>query len=80
MVQVFPNPSRDNFTVNIRTGNAAEKISVRLFDAAGRVVEMKNNISGSRVLRIGNNLKAGIYIAEIRQGNSSRQLKLMKID
>jgi hypothetical protein len=80
MVQVFPNPSRDNFTVNIRTGNAAEKISVRLFDAAGRVVEMKNNISGSRVLRIGNNLKAGIYIAEIRQGKSSRQLKLMKID
>jgi hypothetical protein len=42
------------------------------------VMETKNNLSGSQVLRIGNNLRAGLYIAEIRQGNSIRQIKLLK--
>lgn len=80
IVQVLPNPSRNYFTVNIETGNNTDKISVRLIDAAGRVVEVKNNLSGSQALRIGANLKAGIYVAEIRQGNSARQIKLLKLE
>ena len=78
LVRVYPNPSTSYFTLNIQTGNDKEKISVRLIDVAGRVMETRNNISGSQVLRIGNNLKAGLYIAEIRQGNITKQVKLLK--
>jgi len=78
LVRVYPNPSTSYFTLNIQTGNSKEKISVRLIDVAGRVMETRNNLSGSQVVRIGNNLKAGLYIAEIRQGNSTRQIKLLK--
>jgi hypothetical protein len=49
-----------------------------LIDVAGRIMETRNNLSGSQVVRIGNNLRAGLYIAEIRQGNSIRQVKLLK--
>lgn len=80
IIQVLPNPSRNYFTVNIKTANSVDKISVRLFDAAGKLVETRNNIAGSQVLRIGNNLKAGIYFAEIKQGSSARQIKLVKLD
>ena len=78
LVRVYPNPSTGYFTLNIQTGSDREKISVRVIDVAGRVMETRNNLSGSQVVRIGNNLKAGLYIAEIRQGNSTRQIKLLK--
>lgn len=76
--RVYPDPSTNYFTLNIETGNNKDKISVRLIDVAGRIMETRNNLSGSQVLKIGNNLKAGLYIAEIRQGNSTRQIKLLK--
>lgn len=78
LVRAYPNPSTSYFTFNIETGNYKDKISVRLIDVAGRVMETRNNLSGNQVLKIGNNLKAGLYIAEIRQGNSTRQIKLLK--
>jgi hypothetical protein len=78
LIRVYPNPSTGYFTLNIQTGNDREKISVRLIDVAGRVMETRNNLSGSQALRIGNNLKAGLYIAEIRQGNVAKQIKLLK--
>ena len=78
LVQVYPNPSSSYFTINIEASDNKEKISVRLIDVAGRVVEVRNNLTGDQVLKIGTNLKAGLYIAEIRQGNSSKQIKLLK--
>jgi len=77
LVRVYPNPSTSYFTVNIETANT-DKISVRLIDVSGRVVETKNNLSGSQTLRIGNNLKAGLYFAEIIQGKDRKQIKLLK--
>ena len=78
LVRVYPNPSTNYFTLNIEASDNKEKISVRLIDVAGRVVEVRNNLTGDQVLKIGTNLKAGLYIAEIRQGNSSKQIKLLK--
>ena len=78
LVRVYPNPSTSYFTINIETSNSKDKISIRLIDVAGRVVEVRNNLSGNQTLKIGNNLKAGLYFAEIRQGNSTKQIKLLK--
>jgi hypothetical protein len=78
VIQVFPNPSKNYFTINIQTENMTDKILVRVIDAAGRVVEVKNNLFGSQTLKIGSNLKAGLYFVEIRQGNDMKQLKLLK--
>jgi hypothetical protein len=77
-IRVYPNPSRNYFTMNIEAMNDREKISVRIIDVAGRVVEVKNNLSGSQSLRFGEKLKAGIYFAEIRQGIAVKQFKLVK--
>src|SRR5258705_10696054 len=78
IIRVYPNPSRSYFTVNIETTNSVDKISVRLIDVTGRVLEVKNNLSGSQTLRIGNNVRAGLYFAEIRQGSDTKQIKLFK--
>ena len=78
LVRVYPNPSTSYFTINIENANSQDKISIRLIDVAGRVVEVRKNLSGNQTLKIGDNLKPGLYFAEIRQGNSSRQIKLLK--
>jgi len=78
MVQVYPNPSRSYFTVNVQTGSSADKILIRVIDISGRVVEVKNNLIGDQVVTVGNNLKAGLYVIDIRQGNNSKQIKVLK--
>jgi len=78
LVRIYPNPSRSYFTVNIETTNEAEPISIRVVDIAGRVVEVKNKITGSQSLRIGSHLRTGIYIAVVRQGDNVKTFKLLK--
>jgi hypothetical protein len=78
IVQVFPNPSRNYFTLDIETMNNTDKISIRVIDIAGRVVEARENLLGSQALRIGNNLRSGLYFVQIRQGDNVEQLKLLK--
>ncbi len=77
-LKTLNNPSRNYFTLNIQTNNL-DKMNVRLFDIYGRVVESKNNLAGSQVLRVGSNLKAGSYLIEVIQGKQKAQLKLVKI-
>jgi hypothetical protein len=77
-IRVLNNPSRDHFTLNIQT-NSLDKITVRLIDLYGRVIESKFNLSGSQVLQIGSNLNAGTYQVELQQGKQRTQLKLVKI-
>ncbi len=79
-VAVFSNPARNYFTLRIQPANSFEIVTVRLFDMTGRVVDATNNSSGSQIIRIGSTLKAGIYFAEIRQGNVVRQIKLVKTE
>jgi hypothetical protein len=77
VVQVFPNPTNNYFTINIES-DSPDKISIRLIDLAGRIMEVKENLSGSQTVRMGEKLKTGYYIAEVRQGNESKLIKLLK--
>lgn len=74
-----PNPSRNYFTLHIETGNTTDKMNVIVSDVMGRIVESRKNLSGTQTLRIGNNLKAGIYFVELRQGNETQYMKLLKL-
>lgn len=77
-VRVYPNPSTSNFTVNIESFDSKQNVSLRIIDIAGRVLETRSNLSGSQTLKIGGNLKAGLYVAELRQGNETKTIKLLK--
>ena len=74
-----PNPSRNYFTLHIETDNNTDKMNVIVSDVLGRIVESRKNLSGTQTLRIGNNLKAGIYFVELRQGNETQFMKLLKL-
>jgi hypothetical protein len=78
-VHVSPNPSPDNFTLHIETTETVEKINVKVIDLSGRILEAKSNLTGDQTLRIGQNLKPGVYFVQLQQGTEIKQIKLLKI-
>jgi hypothetical protein len=77
-VAVFNNPTKNYFTLSVEPGSRQENISVKLFDMTGRMVEAAN--SSSQIVRVGDKLGAGIYMAEIRRGNEVSFMRLIKLD
>jgi hypothetical protein len=78
-VHVSPNPSSDQFMLHIETTENVEKINVKVIDLSGRILESKSNLTGEQTLRIGENLKPGVYFIQLQQGTEIRQIKLLKI-
>ena len=75
-LSVSPNPSLNNFVLKVNTAST-EKISIRVIDILGRLVEQRANASGD-IIRIGDNYKPGIYYVEVMQGNNRSVIKLIK--
>lgn len=73
----YPNPSRSNFNVKI-DGASTDKVSVKVTDMTGRLVEQRTNVAANQVLNIGSNYRAGMYYIEVAQGTSKKQVKLVK--
>ena len=51
---------------------------LRVMDISGRIIETKN-VASNQSVRIGDNYRAGMYFAEILQGNERKIVKLVKI-
>jgi hypothetical protein len=75
-VKVYGNPASNHFNVNIK--GSAGKICLRVVDIQGRVVEYRENVPEG-TLQLGQSYNSGFYYLEVRQGNSIRQIKLVKL-
>ncbi len=76
---ISPNPSRDYFTFRVQSSDLITKVQVRISDAAGKVLEVKNNVQPGAFFRLGSQYKAGVYIAEIIQGNNKKSYRLVRL-
>jgi len=74
-VKVFPNPSPNEFTLNL-SGKYAAQASVSVFDLSGKQLQKFENVSGE--LRFGKELKPGIYMVQVIQNNEKKTFKLVK--
>jgi hypothetical protein len=73
----MPNPSARGFMLNV-TGDPTSQLVLRVMDISGRIIETKN-VTSNQSIRIGDNYRAGMYFAEILQGNERKVVKLVKI-
>jgi hypothetical protein len=78
VVRVYPNPSNNYFSINIQAASSTDRISVRLLDMTGKRLELKDGLSGSQTITMGQNLKPGIYIIQVTQGNESKLIKVIR--
>jgi hypothetical protein len=73
---VYPNPSTQTFTLQF-SSKEISSVDLRVLDAQGRVVEQRRVTSGATI-NLGENYRPGLYVAEVRQGNKTISVKLIK--
>ena len=73
---MIPNPSSAYFNLQIESASD-EKIEVNLLDMSGRLIE-KINTTKDKTTRFGEELKPGVYMVEIRQGEQQKTIKVIK--
>jgi Secretion system C-terminal sorting domain/SprB repeat/HYR domain len=83
ILNVMPNPSRSYFNLSIKTTDNTTPIHVRFMDINGKLLSVFNNVNtfkGSTPLRIeADLLPAGVYVAEVTQGNQRKSVKMIKL-
>ena len=78
-VRAYPNPSAGDFNLVVVSDND-EPISLRILDATGTVKKALRFNNKIKTVSVGNELRAGVYIAEITQGTAKQMLKLVKLN
>lgn len=73
MVKVYPNPSPNEFVINLANKN---KATVVVFDLSGRQVQRFENVSAT--LKFGRDLKPGTYVVQVILNNEKHNFKLVK--
>ncbi len=65
-INVFPNPAKEEFTLNIPTTSTATSV-IRVADLQGKLLMTQITHSGS--LKFGKELKPGVYIVQVMRSN-----------
>jgi hypothetical protein len=78
-VNVSPNPSKGQFNIVI-TSNDATPVTVTVMNMFGQVIEQKQRVTSSGILRIGQAWTSGTYVAEVVQGDQRKIVRLIKIN
>jgi PKD repeat protein len=80
-IAVYPNPSTNDFNVNIQKMNQ-EAVILNLYDMAGRFIFTKsiNIASDTNILIEGNQLEKGMYFLQLSRGIKSSVIKLIKTE
>ena len=75
-VRAYPNPSENGFNLVLKN-QTSEKVTVRVLDLSGKVMKAFTG-TPDQLFRVGDDLKPGMYIAEVMQGNEKTMVKLIK--
>ncbi|HLP21952.1 MAG TPA: lamin tail domain-containing protein [Chitinophagales bacterium] len=71
--RIYPNPNNGNFTIELE--NNRGPVDVRLFDLSGRMVHF--NKENATLININlNQLNAGMYVVEVKEGNNISRSKI----
>jgi hypothetical protein len=76
-INVFPNPTFDNFKMIVSGANETEVITYKITDVQGRFIK-GGTMQPNELLNIDNKYSSGIYFIEVNQGILTRKTKLIK--
>ncbi len=73
-----PNPSNDYFIITTASLNKTERLSLRVFDMQGRVIEKREGLKAGQNIQVGKELQPGTYLIEIVQGTDRTTQTVIK--
>ena len=75
-LSIYPNPASENITINF--SSTSKNISIKIFDATGRLVKnMENLKSGENTINV-SELENGLYLINVNDGRSSVTKRFVK--
>ncbi len=77
-VFAIPNPARQHINLQIKSSDL-QPVNLRIFNAAGLVVAVKQNIAPTSQLSLGANFKPGTYYVEVVQGKNKKTIQVVKL-
>jgi hypothetical protein len=77
-LKAVPNPTNTYFTIDVTSDNTTDKVTLKIYNITGRMVESKTVNANSKV-QIGASYPAGTYLAEAVQGTKRTTLILIKL-
>jgi hypothetical protein len=75
-VSVYPNPTTSSYHLFVKSNNTST-VNARVFDAQGRLVNTFR-FNSSETIAFGNELKAGVYLVELRDGKQTKTVRVVK--
>jgi hypothetical protein len=75
-VQLYPNPSHKSFEIFVEN-QSIENIEIKVFDLNGTLL-IKMVSDNNKPIQLGENLKKGMYIVHVIQGENLKVLKVIK--
>jgi hypothetical protein len=76
-VNVYPNPTTSAYQLFVKSSKPSQIIKVRVFDVQGRVFKTFA-FNSSETVSFGNELKAGVYFVEVREGDEMKTIRVVK--
>jgi hypothetical protein len=76
-VTLYPNPTRNDFRLNI--AGAGKTADIKVYDLQGRVVENLPACPSGTELSVGAHLAPGTYIINVRMEGNSKNLQVVKM-
>lgn len=73
---IWPNPGINNFNLDVQT-SSNENITLSIFDINGRLISTIES-NNKQTIQFGENLKTGIYLVFVRQGENFNATKIIK--
>jgi hypothetical protein len=78
-LSVQPNPTATAFTLRVQGSGATAPVEVRVVDAVGRLLEVRQVAGTGGTLVVGQQYRPGLYYAQARQGTQKQTLTLLKL-
>ena len=75
-VNVYPNPTANAFQMFVKTPTAS-KITMLVLDVQGRLIKTIS-FNSDETIAFGNDLKSGVYMVEVREGNVLKTVRVVK--
>jgi len=75
--EVFPNPSSTYFSMTVYSDDDSPCVFI-LRDITGRIIERRESVTPGRQIEFGSQMANGIYLAEIRQGEERKVIRVVK--
>jgi len=75
-VRAWPNPSERYFSLHV-AGNLSDNVIIKVYDISGKQVFITSG-AANHDYRFGDTFVAGVYIAEVQQGDKRSRIKLIK--